>query len=137
MLFEYITRRGDADTARIGLPFHPPIPTRDQFDATWKPLTALMALPPLVQCADPLALGRCWPLQSWAQYMQSLPALCQPIDWARPLTLVVQGDGYPCAGGSWSHLSIGLLNHGVKARTPAFPWVVSMATWDNDMVALG
>ena len=70
--------------------------------------------------------------------MQSRPALCQSIDWTRPLTFVVQGDGYPCAGGSWSQLSVGLLNHGRKARTPAFLWVIGMAvTGDKDMVAPG
>ena len=51
---------------------------------------------------------------------------------------MVRGDGYPCAGGCWWQLSIGLLNHGVKARTPAFVWVAGMAvTGDKDMVALG
>ena len=70
--------------------------------------------------------------------MQSWPAMCQSIDWTRPLTLVVRGDGYPCAGGSWSQLSVGLLNHGEKARTPAFLWVIGMAvTGDKDMVPLG
>ena len=34
VLFEYITCRGDTYTARTGLPFPRPIPTRDQFDAT-------------------------------------------------------------------------------------------------------
>ena len=62
----------------------------------------------------------------------------QSIAWTRPLTLVVRGDGYPCAGGSWSQLSVVLFNHGEKARTPAFLWVIGMAvTGDNDMVALG
>ena len=135
---EYITRRGDAYTARTGLPFPQPIPTRDQFDATWKSLTAPLALSPPVECAHPPSSARCWPLRSWAQYVQSRPALCQSIDWTRPLTFVVRRDGYLCAGGSWSQLSIGLLNHGVKARTPAFLWVVGMVvTGDKDMVALG
>ena len=70
--------------------------------------------------------------------MQSRPALCQSIDWTFPLTLVVRGDGYPCAASSWSQPSVGLLNHGLKARTPAFLWVIGMAiTGDKDMVALG
>ena len=136
VLSEYITRRGDAYTARTGLP--QPIPTRDQFDATWKSLTAPLALSPPVECADPRSSGRCWPLRSWAQYMQSRPALCQSIDLTCPLTFVLRADGYPCVGGSWSQLSVGLLNHGVKARTPAFLWVIGMAvTGDKDMVALG
>ena len=70
--------------------------------------------------------------------MQSWPALCQSLDFSRPLTFVVRGDGYPYAGGSCSQLSVGLLNHGVNARTPAFLWVIGMAvTGDKDMVALG
>ena len=70
--------------------------------------------------------------------MQSRPALCQSIDWTLPLTFVVRGGGYPCDGGSWSQLSVGLLNYGPKARTPAFLWVIGMAEMgDKDMVALG
>ena len=120
VLSEYITRRGDAYTARTGLPFRSPLPTREQFDATWKSLTARLAFLPAVEYADPASSGRCWPLWLWAQYVLSRPALCQSIDWTRPLTFVVRGDGYPCAGGSWSQPSVGLLNHRVKARTPAF-----------------
>ena len=64
--------------------------------------------------------------------------MCHFIDWTRPLPFVVRGDGYPCAGGSWSPLSVGLLNHGVKAHTPAFLWVIGMAvTGDKYMVDLG
>ena len=138
VLSEYITRRGDAYTARTGLPFPRPIPTRDQFDATWKSLTAPLALSPPVECAEPPSSGHRWPLRSWAQYVQYRPPLCHSIDWSRPLTFVVRGDGYPCAGGSWSQLSVGLLNHGLKARTPAFLCVIGMAvTGDKDMVALG
>ena len=70
--------------------------------------------------------------------MQSWLAPCQSIDWTCPLTFVVRGDGYPCAGGNWSHLSICLLNHGVKPTTPACVWVVGMAvTGDKDIVAVG
>ena len=102
VLSEYVARQGDAYTARTGLPFPWPIPTRDQFDARWKSLTAPLALSPLVEFAGPPSSGRCWPLQSCAQYLQSRPVLCQSIDWTRPLTLVVRDDGYPCATGSWS-----------------------------------
>ena len=138
VLCGYISRRGNAYTARNGLPFPRPIPRRDQFDAMWKSLTALVALSPAVECADPPLLGVFWPSWSWAQYVHSRPALCQSIDWTLPLTSVSRGDGYPCAGGSWSQLSLSLLNHGVKARTPAFLWVVGMAvTGHKDMVALG
>ena len=100
VLFQCITRQGDAYTARTGLPFPRPIPTREQFDATWKSLTTPLVLSPAMKCDDPPSSGRCWPLRSWAQYVQSRPALCQSIDWTCPLTFVVRGDGYPCVGGS-------------------------------------
>ena len=80
VLSKCIIRRGDAYTARTGLPFPRPISTRDQFDATWKSLTSALALSPPVECADPRSSVRCWPLRSWAQYVQSRPALCQSID---------------------------------------------------------
>ena len=108
VLSAYINRQGGAYIARTGPPFPRPIHTRDQFDATWKSLTAPLALSPQMECADPPSSGRCWPLRSWAQYVQCRPALCQSIDWTRPLTFLVRGDGYPCAGGSWSQLSVWL-----------------------------
>ena len=90
--------------------------------------SACVAPPPPVEYADPPSSGRCWPLRLWAQYVQPRPALCESIDWTRPLTFLVRGDGYPRADGSWSQLSVGLLNHRVKARTPAFLWVIGMAS---------
>ena len=59
------------------------------------------------------------------------------IDWGRPLTFIASGDAYPCAGGSLTQLSIGLLNHGKRGRTPAYLWVIKMAVCGNkDMAAL-
>ena len=66
VLCEYITRRGDAYTARTELPFPRPIPTQHQFDATCKSLTAPLALSPRVECVDPPSSGRCWPPRLWA-----------------------------------------------------------------------
>ena len=79
VLSEYITRRGDAYTARTGLPFPRPIPTRDQLFAMWKPLTAPLAVSRPAECADPPSSGRCWPLRTWAQYVEARPAVCQSI----------------------------------------------------------
>ena len=59
VLSKYITCRGDAYTARTGLPFPRPIPTREQLDATCKSLTAPLALSPAMECADPPLSGRC------------------------------------------------------------------------------
>ena len=59
VLSEHITRQGDAYTARTRLLFPQSIPTRDQLDATWKSLTAPLALSPAVECADPPSSGRC------------------------------------------------------------------------------
>ena len=76
-------------------------------------------------------------MHSWARYIQSRPPLVDTIDWNRPLTFIVRGDAYLCAGGSWTQLSIGLLNHGKRGRTPAYLWVIGMAVCgDKDMAAL-
>ena len=59
------------------------------------------------------------------------------IDWTRPLTFIVRGYAYPCAGGSWTQLSVGLINHSARGRTPAYLWVIGMAVrGDKDMAAL-
>ena len=71
LLSNYITRRGNAYTARTGLPFPRQSPVRGQFDTTCKSLTAPLVLsPPGGMCRPPLS-GRCWPLRLWAQYVQS------------------------------------------------------------------
>ena len=134
---EYMSRQGSAYTAATGLPFPRPIPTRNTFTDTWKELVTPLDLRPPVSVPDPPASGRSWPLPSWARYVQSRPSLVDTIDWTRPLTFIMRGDAYPCAGGSWTQLSIGLLNHGVRGHTPAYLWVIGMAVCgDKDMAAL-
>ena len=117
---EYVSRRGSAYTAATGLPFPKPIPTQDTFTDTWKELVTPLDLRPPVSIPDPPASRRSWPLLSWARYVQSRPSLVDTIDWTRPLTFIVRGDAYPWDGGSWTQLSIGLLNHGAQGRTPAY-----------------
>ena len=124
---EYMSRRGSAYTVATGLPFPRPIPTRDMFTDTWKELVTPLDLRPPMSVPNPPASGRSWPLPSWARYVQSRPSLVDTIDWKEPLTFIVPGDAYPCAGGSWTQLSIGLLNHGARGRTPAYLRVVGMA----------
>ena len=134
---EYMSRRGSAYTAATGLPFPRLIPSRDTFTDTWKELVTPLDLLPPVSVPDPTASGRSWPLPSWARYVQSCPSLVDTIDWTRPLTFIVRGDAYPCAGGGWTELSIGLLNHGARGRTPGCLWVIGMAVCgDKDMAAL-
>ena len=48
---------------------------------------------------------------------------------------IVRGDAYPCAGGIWTQLSIGLLNHGKRGRTPAYLWVIGMAVCGDKNIA--
>ena len=56
---------------------------------------------------------------------------------SRLLCAGMPGDAYPCAGGSWTQLPIGLLNHGKRGCTPAYLWVIGMAVCGNkDMAAL-
>ena len=134
---EYMSRRGVAYMAATGYPFPRPIPSRDQFSDTWKEMAKPLELRPPVSIADAPASGRSWPLQSSARYVQSRPPLADVIDWSRPLTFLVRGNAYPCVGGSWIQLSIGLLNHGARGRSPAYLWVIGMAVCgDKDMAAL-
>ena len=134
---EYMSCRGSAYSAATGLPFPRPIPTREAFTDTWKELVTPLDLQPPASVPDPPASGRSWPLPLWARYVQSRPSLVETIDWTRPLTFIVRGDAYPCAGGSWTQLSIGLLNHCARGRTPAYLWVIGMAVCgDKDMAAL-
>ena len=68
--------------------------------------------------------------------MNSRPALRVPD--RGPLHLIIRGDAYPVAGGSWSQMAVGLANHGPRGRTPAFVWIVALALCgDKDMATLG
>ena len=132
-MMEYMSRRGSAYTAATGLPFAKPIPGRNVFTDAWKELVTPLHLRPPVSIPDHPASGRSWPLPSWARCLKSRPSLGDTIDWTRPHTFLMCGDAYPCAGGSWSQLSIGLLNH----RAPAYLWVIGMAVCgDKHMAAL-
>ena len=77
---EFMTRRGAAYTAAMGLPFPRPILSRDPFMDTWKELVKPLALDRPVSVADPPTSGRSWPLQSWAAYIQLPPPLVDTID---------------------------------------------------------
>ena len=135
---EFMTRQWAAYTAATGLPFPRPIPSRDRFMDTWKESVKPLPLNRPVSVASPPTSGRSWPLQSWARYIKSHPPLVDTIDWKRPPTFLPRGDACPCAGGSWTQLSIGLLNHGARGRTPTNVWVIGMAVCgDKDMAALG
>ena len=90
-LSEFMTCRGAAYTAAIGLTFPRPIPSHDRFTDTWKELMKLLALDRRVSVAHPPTSGRSWPLQSWARYIQSRALLVDTIDWKRPLTFLVRG----------------------------------------------
>ena len=134
---EFMTRRGAAYTAAISLKFPLPIPSRGEYLDTCKELPKPLELGPPVSDAQPLGSGRNWPLWSWVKFLGCRPSLVDSIDWSRPLTFILRGDACPYAGVSWTQLSLGLLNHGKGARTPANLWVIRMAACgDNDMAAL-
>ena len=73
---------------------------------TWKVLAKPLELEPPVSVADPPTIGRSWLLHSWACYTKSRPSLVDTIDWKCPLTFILRGDAYPCAGGSWTQLAL-------------------------------
>ena len=134
---EFMTRRGGAYIAATGLPFPRPIPSRDRFMDTWRELVKALALDRPVSVGDSPTSGRSWPLQWWAAYIQMRPPFVDTIDRKRPLTFLLRGDAFPCAGGSWTKISIGLLNHDSQGPTPAYLWVMGMAVCgDKGMAAL-
>ena len=136
-LSNFMTRRGIDYTAATGHTFPRPIPMRQAFLDTWKGMAKPLELRPPVNVDDPPASGCSWPVHSWVRYIPSRPPLVDTNEWDRPLTFIVRGDAYPCAGGSWTQLSIGLLNHGKRGRTPAYLWVIGMAVCGHkDMPAL-
>ena len=85
--------------------------------------------------SDPKATGISWPWASWLRYIASQPPLCRMIDWSFPLTFIVRGDGYPCAGGEWSQLSVSIANMGLWGRVPACVWVIGLSICGDKAMA--
>ena len=85
--------------------------------------------------SDPKATGISWPWASWLRYIASQPPLCRMIDWSFPLTFIVRGDGYPCAGGEWSQLSVSIANMGLWGQIPACVWVIGLAICGDKAMA--
>ena len=124
-------------TAATSLKFVGRISSRVEYLDTLKELAKPLHWGPPVSVAEPPRSARTWPLQSWVQNLQSCPPLVDTINWSRPVTFILRGDAYPCCGVSWTQLSIAPLNHGKRARTPAYLWVSGMAVCeDKDMAAL-
>ena len=104
---------------------------------TGKELVKPLALDRPVSVAYPPASDRSWRLQSSAGYIEWRPPVVDAIDWKRPITCLLRGDAFPCVGGRWTQLSIGLLNHGAQGRTPAYVGVIGMGVCgDKDIAAL-
>ena len=135
---EFIACRGGGCLYRRNGPLIPrPIPSHDRFTDPWKEWVKSLALDRPVSVTDPPTSGPSWPLQPCTRYIQSRTPLVDTIDWNRLLTFLLRGDAYPCGSGSWNCLSIGLLNHSARARTPAYLWVIRIAVCeDKDMAAL-
>ena len=49
----------------------------------------------------------------WLRYIASQPPLCGMIDRSFPLTFIVRGDGYPCAGGERSKWRVSIVDMGL------------------------
>ena len=127
---------GAVYTAATGLPFPGPIHSRDLVTDTWKELVKPLGLDPPLSVPVLPTSGGPRPLQSRAHYIQSRPGFRDTVDWKRPLTFLLWGEVYPCALESWTQLSIGLPNHGARAREPAYIWVIGMALCgDKDVAA--
>ena len=85
--------------------------------------------------SDPKAMGISWPWASWLRYIASQPPLCRMIDWSFLMTFIVRRNGYPCAGGEWSHLSVSIANMGLWGRIPACVWVIGLAICGDKAMA--
>ena len=116
-----------------------PLCTDKDFHAEWDSLLSAMHLDDPVSTDDPPATGVSWPLDEWAEYVQSREALAFDLEQAdAPIVIIVRGDGYPIGGEVFSQMCVGLANHGKQARRPAFCWVLGLAAChDNQMATLG
>ena len=131
------TLQGLKYTAATGLPSARPIcPERAlPREQRWQELLAPLELEPAVSTSDPKVTRVNWPWASWLGYIASQPPLCRMIDWSFPLTFIVRGDGYPCAGGEWSRLSVSIVNMDLWGHIPTCVWVIGLAICGDKQMA--
>ena len=134
-LSEVYTLQGLKCTATTGLPFARPFCPERAFQQRWQDLLAPLELAPAVSTSDSKATGISWPWASWLRYIASQPPLCRMIDRSFPLTFIVRGDGYPCAGGEWSQWSVSIAGMGLWGRIPACVWVIGLAICGDKAMA--
>ena len=125
ILSQYITSLDCPSWAR-------PVCSYQAFREEYKALLAPLALAEPVRSGD--HSGVSWPIESWKEYIQARPALHEAIDFAGPpgqpgLHLIIRGDGYPIAGGSFCNLCISLGNHGEESRRPAMVWSIPSSSF--------
>ena len=127
---------------KAGSPFGPlkrPICSRAAFTEAWASFARALTLGHVeYREGPPLTVGLHWPLQRWAEYINSRPTLFNALDFSKPLHFIVRGDGYPTAGSSWAALTITLANFGEDARSPAYTWLIGLAVCaEKDIGTLG
>ena len=126
--------------AKTGL--QPPqlLPGRRKIDEAWKSWLRPMKFHWVI---DSQATAVFWPLCDWLRYLMSTPSLWNFLKWSKGrnnpyLSLLVQGDGFPIAGASWSQLNVSFLSHDERTRLTSHVWVVALAhKGDKDGQQLG
>ena len=134
-LSEVYTLGGLKCTAATGLPFACPICPERAFQQRWEELLAPLELEPPGSTSDPRAIGVSWPWALWLHYIASQSPFCRMIDWSFLLTFIVKGDGYPCACGEWSQLSVSIVDMGLWGRIRACVWVIRLAICGDKQMA--
>ena len=136
-LSAYFTRVVKALPRQCRVAIPRPMCTHGEFHACWARLLEPLQLATPRFTDWPAATSVSWPLQSWLDYLHSRKEFTDGYDLQTELTLIIRGDGYPIAGGSFCQMSVSLLEHGKQARRPGFSWVLGLAVChDKDMVAL-
>ena len=122
-------------TAATGLPFACRICPERALQQLWQEVLAPLELELPVSTSHPKATSVSPPWASWLRYIASQPPLCRMIDGSFPLTFIVRADGYPCAGGEWSQLSVTIVNMGLWGRISACVWIIGLAICGDKQMA--
>ena len=122
-----ISKRADVWYKQTGLRFWKPMPGRRRVNMAWKRMKEPLHLVGHIDKKTGIR-NVSWPFEHWINYVFTPPGLCETLQPSKdPLVFIVDGDGYPVAGVSWTQLTIRIRNHEHPARNAAHIWVLELA----------
>jgi hypothetical protein len=132
-LLSFMNERAKRLVSATGYQYGNPFPSFKKMEVAWTGM--LEGNLAVLQTQDPVSgvWAVQWPFNQWLDYINRQPQLAK-FDFDDPvntLTFIVRGDGFPVAGGNWSHLNVTVRQWGRRSRQVSHNFVIAIAYKDD------